>query len=59
MLNETFVPIYNVFKIGRAFFMQGAKPSSGMMLNRYDQIVANDAYITDQLISFSYFNNLL
>ena len=37
MLNEIVVPVYNVFKIGRGFFMQGAKPCSGMILNRYDQ----------------------
>jgi len=28
MLNDTIVPIYNVFKIGRESFMQGAKPCS-------------------------------
>ena len=37
MLNETVVPIYNVFKIGRGFFKQRAKQCSGMILSRYDQ----------------------
>ena len=37
MLNEIVVPIYNVFKIVRGFLMQGAKPCSGMTLNKYDQ----------------------
>jgi len=37
MLNETDVPIYNVFKMSRVFFMQRARPCSGMILNIYDQ----------------------
>ena len=37
MLNEIVVPVYNVFKIGRGLFMQGAKPCSSMMFYRYDQ----------------------
>ena len=37
MLNEIVVPIYNVFKIGRGFLMQGAKQCSGMILNIYNQ----------------------
>ena len=37
MLNETVIPIYNVFKISRGFFMQRARPCSGMILNIYNQ----------------------
>ena len=59
MLNETVVPIYNVFKIGRWFFYASSKTMQRYDLEQILSIVANDAYITNQLISFSYFNNLL
>ena len=40
MLNEIVVHIYNVFKIGRGSLMQGEKPNSSMILNRYDQLLS-------------------
>jgi len=58
MLNEIVVPIYNVFKIGRGFYAR-SKTMQRYDLEQIGSIVVNDAYITNQLISFSYFNNLL